>query len=206
MINEQIQRKDTFLQLVSLERNWKPWPLWDALFGLSIDHDTILLSEFPLLLTLLCVCFQNSPYSIYFSRKLRKIVEEGERYIKKSDFHSTLWLLIACQIAHTREDFEYASDGINRKGGIPEELFITPSIYFSFESDIDDPYCNFQKLTLIPTYEQWKPWISNKLQVHETDEIQIESIISIIDGLLVMSNWESARLWFARWCLLRTTK
>jgi hypothetical protein len=39
-----------FKRLRDIEDNFQPWPLWEPFFGLSRDHDRVMLSEFPLIL------------------------------------------------------------------------------------------------------------------------------------------------------------
>ena len=56
-MNEPTNEELFFNKLLTIEKEFKPFELWAPYFGLSLDHDLMLLSEFPLLLTLLSVSF-----------------------------------------------------------------------------------------------------------------------------------------------------
>ena len=104
-------------QLEVVEERFQPWPLWEPTYGLSRDHDNVLLFEFPMYLTLLSVSFIGTNHSPIFSRKLRNILEKSI-YPEKFNLFGLVWLLIAAQISKDKSSYDYALSRNNSENRI----------------------------------------------------------------------------------------
>jgi hypothetical protein len=184
---------EVFQQLLDIEDNFKPWGLWEPYFGLSQDHDLVLLSEFPLMLTLLCAAFSPSPRAPYFSQRLARILREIRNF-SHFNAHGLVWLLIASRIAGDRQSYEFARSTINVNGGIPFGLVTTPSVFVG-----DDPDARFKNpeniVTIVP-YDEWGAWVEPPL-VNTQDDL----LISVLEAFFVMNDPEQGRNSFASYCL-----
>ncbi|MBK8128763.1 MAG: hypothetical protein IPK53_07395 [bacterium] len=105
--------RGVFEQLKNIEKTFRPLPLWEPCFGLSQDHDLMLLSEFPILLTLLCAAFSPTDFAGYFSKKLRNILLKVR---PPYNVHGLIWLLLASQVARDEESYAFAQSTINIQG------------------------------------------------------------------------------------------
>lgn len=191
---------NVFERLVRIEKRWQPWPLWEPFFGLSRDHDEVMLSEFPLLLTLLCAAFAPTDHAIYFSAKLRAIMKK----LKIHPLHGLIWLLIASQIAKDRESYGFAREILNSGGGIPIEAVVKPpTACFIASADIHEEneilLLKSGSSQTVPSFEGWKKWIEP--WTREVDLLQ-----AVIRSFLIHDGGLLGREKFAKYCLTRSVK
>lgn len=182
-----------FKRLRDIEENFQPWPLWEPFFGLSRDHDRVMLSEFPLILALLCAAFSPSPHSAYFSERLARILKEIRNF-SHFNAHGLVWLLIASRIAGDRESYEFARSTINVNGGLPFDLIIAPSLFVDDEPD--SRFANPQNVITIAPYDEWRAWMEPQLP-----ELKDDLLGSVLEAFLVMNDPERGRRAFASHCL-----
>ncbi|MCA1788651.1 MAG: hypothetical protein LC667_02010 [Thioalkalivibrio sp.] len=197
LVDPSQDRKHHFQRLRALEVSWSPWPLWDPNFGLSQDHDLILLSEFPVLLTILCAAFAPDEAAGYFSGKLREILAEIKNY-SGYNLHGLIWLLIASRISGDRDSYEFARSTINRHGGIPPRRIATPSISLA----IDFPTLPFPATDCQPvvSFEEWSAWIGPYTRDPGPDLLWY-----LLDGMLIMRDGIESRAEIAMYCLHRAS-
>ena len=184
---------EVFQRLQDIEENFQPWGLWEPFFGLSQDHDLVLLSEFPLILTLLCAAFSPSPHATYFSQRLARILKEIRNF-SHFNIHGLVWLLIASRIAGDRQSYEFARSTININGGIPFGLITTPSVFVGDAPDTR--FENPENLVTIVPYDKWGAWI--KPHLAKTQDVLL---ISVLEAFFVMNDPEWGRNSFASHCL-----
>jgi hypothetical protein len=199
LLTDSSQNRDKhFRRLRALEEAWQPWPLWAPYFGLSQDHDLMLLSEFPILLTLLCAAFAPHEAAGYFSTKLRTILAKINNY---SDYnlHGLIWLLIASRISGDREAYEFARSIINGNGGIPMSTIANPPVSII----IDSPLLPFPPTDCQPIvpFDEWARWIRPHLKVASPELLRY-----LLDGLLIMRDGLDSRAEIATHCLNRSTE
>lgn len=187
----------TFSELIRIENSWRYWSGWKLNLQLSNDHDQIAPSDFPLLLTMITVAFSNSRYAVYFSKKLRAVIEEAQRGLSFY-VHGLIWLLIASQIAQDEESYEFARSLINQSGGIPLNLIVKPSIHIDDAHErINNPEGN---LAVIPDYSSWAEWLSHQITPTEADKLNF-----IIKGFLLFpTDWDNARYEFSMYCVSKS--
>lgn len=157
-----------------------------------------MLSEFPLILTLLCAAFSPSRHSAYFSRRLARILKEIRNF-SHFNAHGLVWLLIAARIAGDRESYEFARSTINVNGGVPFELVRTPSLLVGDEPD--PRFANTQDIVTIAPYNEWRAWMEPQLP-----EMRDDLLSSVLEGFLVMNDPERGRRSFASHCLQRALR
>jgi hypothetical protein len=184
---------EVFQQLQDIEKSFQPWGLWEPFFGLSRDHDLVLLSEFPQILTLLCAAFSPSAHATYFSQRLARILKELRNFTH-FNIHGLVWLLIASRIAGDRQSYEFARSVININGGIPFAFITTPTVFVG-----DDPDARIQNpenvVSVVP-YDEWGAWLKPHLA-----KLQEDLLTSILEAFFVMNDPESGRNSFASHCL-----
>lgn len=196
LLDTQSDYQRVFEQLQIIEQDFQPWPLWAPFFGLSQDHDTVLVSEFPILLTVLCAAFAPTDYASYFSHKLKDILAKVR---PPYNLHGLIWLLIASQVARDEESYAFAQSTINDQEGIPFDLITAPTSFMSHEPD--ERLLRTENLVKIPDYSNWKTW----LEQHEHfEDDNLDILASIIDGLLVMNRSERGRVGIALFCLQKS--
>lgn len=196
IVNGSADRVFWFRELYNIENSYESWPLWEPTFGLSQDHDLLLLYEFPLLLTMLCIAFKNTKYAHYFSGKLEGIlVRYGE--INNHSFGALIWLLIASRIAHNEKTFEIARNNINSIGGLPIDVLVQPQIGYSEEHDSD--LMQGEIRIQVPSPKQWNETIQPYVDIEHIDLLQ-----AIIGSFLIMNNWKDYRKLFANYCLYQS--
>jgi hypothetical protein len=193
LVGKEAKRSDVFQRLKTIEQNFRPWPLWAPYFGLSQDHDWILVSEFPILLTVLCAAFSSTEYSSYFSMKLRDILVEIR---PPYNWHGLIWLLIASKIARDEASYRFAQSTINKQGGMVFDAVVSPTL--SMDDELNSQTLPTEDLVKIPDYPDWKDWFDQR--GFSGDE-EIDILKSIIEGLLIMNSWEEGRVGLARFCL-----
>jgi hypothetical protein len=187
---------EIFQRLRDIEDNFQPWRLWEPYFGLSQDHDLVLLSEFPLILTLLCAAFSPSSHAIYFSQKLAGILAEIRNFTH-FNIHGLVLLLIASRIAVDHEGYEFARSAINANGGIPFSLITAPSIFVGDEPDarLESPaHC----VNIVP-FNEWSAW----LEPHLADS-QDDLLVNLLEAFFIMNDPEKGRNSFASYCLQKS--
>ncbi len=175
---------NVFDKILKHEEDYVPFGLWEPHFGLERDYDHVLLSEFPLLLSLLCSVFSHSNHAKYFSAKLKKIIEKGKNdRVKIMSMHGVYWLLIASIIAKDKESYNYARLVIDDSGGFNINWLDLPT------KDIeDDEYLKKadKKVVLTPLFEEWQKF----LQTQQYNSKKIDFLLAIIGGFLIMDPWE----------------
>jgi hypothetical protein len=201
ILGKDVSITSEFDALRKYEASFDSFSLWYPAFGLSKDHDELLLSEFPLMMTLLCLAFESTVYSKYFSRKLRDIVVRSglPNGHNIDDIHCRVWLLIASQIANDRESYDFAREQINTHGGLSTDRIVTPTVFCTYES-WQGHKVDGEDMCLIPTYDQWSQWLRGIVLLEEDDDL----LRIIIESFLVMHSWKQARSKFARFCLVRS--
>ncbi len=185
-----------FQRLRDIEDNFRPWKLWEPFFGLSRDHDLVLLSEFPLILTLLCAAFSPSPHAGYFSQRLARILKEVRNF-SHFNAHGLVWLLIASRIAGDRESYEFARSTININGGIPFDLITTPTVFVGDEPD--ERFKNPENIVKIVPYDEWGVWVEQ-----HPIEVRADLLASVLEAFCIMNDPEQGRNSFASYCLRRS--
>lgn len=158
----------------------------------------MLLSEFPILLTVLCAAFAPTESASYFSGKLKVILGK----IKNVTFYNThglIWLMIASKIANDDESYEFARTIINTNGGVPKSVITSPTISIL----IDDPAKPFSPRDCEPVvaFEEWSDWIRPDLNTACSDLLWY-----LLDGLLIMRDGVQSREEIARYCLYRSAE
>lgn len=165
----------------------------EPFFGLSRDHDRVMLSEFPLILALLCAAFSPSSHSAYFSGRLALILKEIRNF-SHFNAHGLVWLLIASRIAGDQESYEFARSTINVNGGLPFELVTTPSVFVDDEQDPRFP--NPQNIVMIAPYDEWRAWTEPQLP-----DLGDDLLSNLLEAFLVTDDPERGRRAFASHCL-----
>ena len=195
LLSDQPKYEFHFAKLCQIEQRVKYLPLWQPSFGLSSDGDNMLLSEFPLILTVLCAGFASTEHSKYFSIKLRNILSASGP-LRMLNHHGFVWLLIASQIANDPDSYEFARLVINGSGGTFLQALVRPLVYVSIDSDYDVPvdYCTDK--ILVPLFREWPEWISEFVKTESMDLLSC-----IIRSFLIMEDWEASRALFANYCL-----
>jgi hypothetical protein len=189
-------REDAYQELRNIEDTFEPWKLWEPFFGLSRDHDHVLLSEFPLILSFLCAAFAPASHAGYFSQKLARILREIRNFTH-FNIHGLVWLLIASRISCDRESYEFARSTINDNGGIPLDLVRLPTV---FVGDEQDPRLrNPSNVVSIPDFSEWSDWLKPQLSDPRGD-----LLASVLDGFLIVNDAEGSRSRFAAYCLQRS--
>ncbi len=191
-----------FKQLRIVEDRFKPWPLWEPNFGLSRDYDNVLLFEFPIYLTMLCVSFKNTKYGFYFSRKLHNIMRKS-KYPKRYNLFGWIWLLIASQISNDELSYKSAQQEISQEIGF--NLGLMKNLVFVTEeiSVYEEPYKNIDLIlggNLIPDFSEWSTWIQPYLSQPEKDLLK-----SIIGVFFLIEHFEQSKIDFLKACLLLST-
>jgi len=200
LMNEPTNEKLFFNKLLTIEKDFKPFELWAPYFGLSRDHDLMLLSEFPLLLTLLSVSFKKQEYSIYFNNKLAVILKEsfkkiGSQYLKQ---HGLVWLIIASRTIKDENNYNFAKDNINDNGGIDKEFIINPTL--AVWEEADERFNIYNNKIKIPDYKNWNDFLNVK-----TNNIERNVLLKgLLESFLIMNNFEFGRKMFAKYCLHRS--
>ncbi len=186
-------RDQHFQRLLALEVSWSPWPLWEPNFGLSQDHDLMLLSEFPILLTILCAAFARDQRAGYFSTKLTAILAEIRNY-SQYNLHGLIWLLIASRISGDRNSYEFARSTINTHGGIPTYNVANPPTSILHDS----PSLPFAAIDCQPvvSFEEWSGWIRPYMRDPKSDLLWY-----LLDGMLIMKDGLESRSEIAAYCL-----
>ncbi|MCX5732771.1 MAG: hypothetical protein NTW68_00400 [candidate division NC10 bacterium] len=198
LLGSGLTQEDAFQQLRAIEEGFQPWKLWEPYFGLSRDHDLVLLSEFPLVLTLLCAAFSPSTLATYFSQKLAGIMREIRNFTH-FNIHGLVWLLIASRIAGDHESYESARSIINANGGVPSGILVVPSVFVADEPDAR--LTNPTDIVQIVGFNEWGHWLKS----HRTGCWEGDLLISVLDGFLIMNDPEESRNAFASYCLDRST-
>jgi hypothetical protein len=198
LLGSGLTQEDTFRQLRGIEESFQPWKLWEPNFGLSRDHDLVLLSEFPLVLTLLCAAFSPSTRATYFSRKLAAIMQEIRNFTH-FNIHGLVWLLIASRIAGDRESYESARSIINANGGVASGMVLVPTV--SVADEPDARLTNPTDIVQIVGFNEWGHWLTSR----RTNYSEGDLLLSLLDGFLIMYNPEESRNTFASYCLNRST-
>lgn len=199
LMNDVADEKLVFEKLLIIERKFKPFELWAPYFGLSYDHDLLLLSEFPLILTLLSISFKNEEYSKYFNGKTVEILKES---IKKMGYtnlnkHGLTWLLFASRITKDENNYSFAKDIINDSGGIDKKFINSPKLNLLVESDEQFMYNNKVK---IPSYNDWPNFLNR-----ETNRIEKTALLKgLLECLLIQNDFEFGYEVFAKYCLNRS--
>jgi hypothetical protein len=184
---------EVFQWLRDIEDNFQPWGLWEPFFGLSQDHDLVLLSEYPLILTLLCTAFSASPHATYFSQRLARVLKEIRNF-SHFNAHGLVWLLIASRIAGDRQSYEFARSTINVNGGLPFDLITTPSVFVGGAQDMR--FENPENIVMIVPYDEWDVWVKPHLTKTHDD-----ILTSVLEAFFVMNDPEWGRNSFASYCL-----
>lgn len=200
LMNEPKNEKFVFEKLLTIEKDFEPFELWAPFFGLSMDHDFMLLSEFPLILTLLSVSFKNQKYSEYFNNKLAEILKvslEKMRYLYLNQ-HGLVWLLFASRITKDEHNYNFAKESINDNGGIDKEFIINPTI--SVWGEADDRFEVYNNKIKIPDYNDWTSF----LNVHNNNIGRDILLKGLLESFLIMNDFEFGRKIFAKYCLLRS--
>ncbi|MBN8657700.1 MAG: hypothetical protein J0M11_18360 [Anaerolineae bacterium] len=169
--------------------------LWDPHFGLSRDFDHVLLSEFPLLLSLLCSVFSNSDHAKYFSAILKKIIEKGKgKEIKNMPMHGVYWLLVASKIAKDKESYNYARSLINDNGGFNINWLASPTK----EIEDDEYIKKVDEITVLtPLFEEWQEFLKSQQYKNEN----IDFLLEVISGFLIMDRLDISLNNFASFCI-----
>jgi hypothetical protein len=196
LLETQPDYQGVFERLQTIEQEFQPWPLWAPYFGLSQDHDTVLVSEFPILLAVLCAAFAATDYASYFSGKLKDILVKVR---PPHNLHGLSWLLIASQIARDEESYAFAQSTMNGQGGIQFHLITTPTPFMDYE--LDARMLSTDDLVKVPDYPDWKTWLE---QAERSEDGNVDILASIIDGLLVMNQPERGRAGIAVFCLRKS--
>jgi hypothetical protein len=196
LLDEDPDYEVSFGQLQELEQSYTPWPLWEPYFGLSYDHDMMLLSEFPLILTMLCAAFSPSLYAPYFSDKLKNILVQTRDFTHFT-IHGLLWHLLASRIAKDREGYEFARLRMNDNEGIPLDLVIEPTLFVGEEPD--ERFSDLGIPERVPEYDDWEEWLGEHIS-----NARVDILISVIEGFLLMNHPEMGRASFATFCLQKS--
>lgn len=202
--NDEPNDKLIFKRLQEIENSYDFLSLWEPSFGLSEDHDFLLLFEFPLILVMLCIAFKPTSNSIYFSRKLKKILSSVT--VNHFTIFGFIWLLTASRIANDKKSYDFARSAINDHGGIPMKLLLS-SFAFNFSIDeLKEFYNAFENPQNIPELSKWAEWIVgfNK-KLENSNNSYIENILSdIIGGFLLGEDRQRRRFSFALFCLQKS--
>jgi len=126
-------------------------------FGLSLDGDCEMYSEWPLVLSMLVLSFAGTNTSRYFSEKLRAFVSEAFDYFGFLTLHPLTWLAIASQVANDYSSYAFAAKLIDRIGGIPLQALAEPSIFSGFPQDdsLEPEYDASACFQALPQYNEW---------------------------------------------------
>jgi len=192
----EIDYKKEYELLDSIAKSYDPWELWAPYFSISHDHGIMLLSEFPLILTLLTLAFSKSEYSKYFTQIQFDLMRAYNRYNHWS-VHSFIWILISAQISKHREAYNFARDIINENGGLDIKLIYEPTLSVSEEPD--EKIVTMDKNFLIPDFDKWNLKIK---EINSNEKVDLLPII--LDSLLIMNNPFSARDYFAKFCIYKS--
>ena len=186
-----------FKEIMSIEEQWEFWEHWKLCLGLSNEHDMAALADYPLLLTLLCAAFALTQQALYFSSKLRDVVVEAQVSIRFYA-HGLIWLLIAAQIAHDQDSYEFARSTINSTGGIPIDIIIKPPHYPEGAIELID---KSENRDIVPEFKAWKEWLQDRIP-----NIEIDILTTIIKAFLVCpsKDWDRWVSLFAIFCLQRS--
>ena len=200
LMNEPTNEKLLFDKLLIIEKDFEPFELWAPYFGLSYDHDIMLLSEFPLLLTLLSVSFKKQEYSIYFNNKLAAILKRsfekmGYQYLNQ---HGLVWLIIASRVTKDENNYNFAKDNINDNGGIDKDFIINPT--FTVCEEADERFNIYNDKIKIPDYKDWNDFLNI-----QTNNIERNILLKgLLESFLTIDNFEFGRKIFAKYCLHRS--
>ena len=195
-------REFWFNRLYEIEKSYEPWNLWEPRFGLSQDHDNMLLYEFPILLTMLCLAFKGTRFADYFSIKLEDIISKY-REINGYSINSAMWLLIASKISGVRFLFQKIRIKINDAGGIPINIVKKPLVAYSEDIPID--LMRMARLVKVCDFDNWNGFMAKYVKKSSIDLVK-----TIIGGFLIMSDtgvnrWIDCRERFAKYCLCETS-
>ena len=194
--NSNIDYENEYLVIESIAKSYDPFPLWAPYFSISHDHELLLLSEFPLILTLLTLAFLPSQYSKEYTTIQYNLVKSYGK-VDLWSIHSFIWLLISSQISKNIDAYNYSKDMINSRGGIDLQLLIEPTIGVSDEPE--ERIVNAANNIKIPEFEKWSESLINIVQYED-----IDFLACIIDSLLIMKNPTEGRNKFAKYCLLKS--
>jgi hypothetical protein len=200
LMNESTNEELFFEMLLKIEKNYELHDLWDPYFGLCYDHDFILLSEFPMLLALLSISFKKQEYSMYFNNKCADIFRDiipktGHEYLFQ---HGLVWLIIVSIITKDEIHYNFAKGKLNEFGGIDKEFIIRPTL--AVYEDADDRYDVYTNKIKIPEYSHWGEFLNLNLACTEHDIL----LKGLIEGFLIMDDFEYGRSIFAQYCLYQT--
>jgi hypothetical protein len=194
--NSNIDYENEYLEIERIAKSYDPFYLWAPYFSISHEHAILLLSEFPLILTLLTLAFLPSQYSKEYTTIQYTLVKS----YGKVDFwsiHSFIWLLISSQISKNIDAYNYAKDMINSQGGIDFQLLLEPTVGVSDEPE--ERIVNASNNFIIPEFEKWCESLFNSVEYEN-----IDFLACIIDSLLIMNNPTEGRNKFAKYCLLKS--
>jgi hypothetical protein len=199
LLSEPTSPDESFAQLRQVEASFT-WPLWEPYFGLSYDHDFLLLSEFPLLLTLLCFVYGRGEYGTYFSRKLRAI---AARIAPPNPVttHCLVWLLLASRLSGDIASYDFAREALNSAGGVTQTVVLSPSAGVNEEGD--ERVVSGTDRVSIPPFNDWADWLGTMVA---SSRPRKPLLPIILDAFLVMHDPESARSAFANLCLHKSVQ
>jgi hypothetical protein len=197
-LNPELDRGLIFHKLRKVEEGFRPWSLWEPNFGMSRDHDEILLSHFPMLLTLLCLGFSGSKYASYFSNKLADILKKIRNF-GPFNLHGLIWLLIASVIAEDDINYEYARSLINSYDGLALEWITKTCIGID---DLDERMSKLTSLVEVVSYKHWSDWLSPYLSA--SNFASEDLLVILLEAFLIMDHPFWGLEAFADYCLRRS--
>jgi len=196
--NKNINYGSAYLEIEKIAKSYDPFYLWAPYFGISYDHKILLLSEFPIILSVLSLAFSCSQYAKEYSTIQYNLVK-AYGGIDEWSLHSFIWLLISSQISENIEAYNYAKNMLNSKGGIELQLLLQPTTGVSDEPE--ERIVNSKNDFIIPDYEGWSEALYDLIEYKDIDILK-----SIIDSLLIMNNPYDGREKLAQYCLLKSVR
>lgn len=196
--NDNINHGSTYLEIEKIAKSYDPFYLWAPYFSISNDHRMLLLSEFPVILTVLSLTFSRSQYAKEYSTIQHNLVK-AYGGVDAWSLHSFIWLLISSQISENIEAYNYAKDMLNSEGGIDLQLLLQPTVGVSEEPE--ERIINSKNDFIVPEYERWSEALYDLIEYKDIDLLK-----SIIDSLLIMNNPFDGRKKLFQCCLLKSVR
>jgi hypothetical protein len=150
-----------------------------ASYGLSRDYDLFILGISGAVLCLTAILFYKvSGAKEYVIGELMDIIKKSGRYNLSANLNNCIWLLHLTSNSDTgKEQFEFTRNIINKNGGVPEMLYLTPRVNFIGFLEGDETLESFGNNVLVPSWEKFK---LSKQQLQLNPDVLFELAINYL--------------------------